>query len=313
MSSPFLDLRGNSIPKDNVLGSGNSALVMLQNSVAVKTPLRCIWSSDSDVAGNIQSLRREQDVYHRLQGLEDERSGGVVRCIGVSSEATQLAYMANGDLRTYLTKFRPSNKLQLTWFHEMARTLGYIHDRRVLVADIASRNFLLDSHLSLKFCDFSEASLLPLESDMETVDDNGFTIQIDVGLLGAVMYEVITGNKCEIDLFKHNSPTDGRAYWPKRSFLPSTHDIWLGWIIEGCWNGQFRSARSLLQALNTVEVPFSSPAARTNATQFLDSIKKSIRGRPIATIIGAFGLTMFTLVVGRRIFLMSQGFRQFFT
>ncbi|KAJ5202968.1 hypothetical protein N7449_005047 [Penicillium cf. viridicatum] len=42
----------------------------------------------------------------------------------------------------------------------------------------------------LKFCDFSEASLLPLESNMETVDDNGFTIQIDVGLLGAVMYEI---------------------------------------------------------------------------------------------------------------------------
>lgn len=31
MSSPFLELHGNSIPEDNVSGCGNSVLVMLQN------------------------------------------------------------------------------------------------------------------------------------------------------------------------------------------------------------------------------------------------------------------------------------------
>ncbi|RLL95909.1 hypothetical protein CFD26_103065 [Aspergillus turcosus] len=190
MSSPFLDIQGNPIPQEQVLGSGGSAVVLLQNDVAVKTPLRYLWSSDSDVQVNIESLRREQAVYRRLQNPGDERSEGIVRCIGFSNEATQLAYMVNGDLRTYLAKCRPSHQLQLTWFNEMARTLSYIHDRRVLVADIASRNFLLDSDLSLKICDFSEASLLPLDSDMEAVDDNGYTTQIDIGLLGAVMYEV---------------------------------------------------------------------------------------------------------------------------
>ncbi|KNG90084.1 hypothetical protein ANOM_002094 [Aspergillus nomiae NRRL 13137] len=160
--------------------------------------------------------------------------------------------MANGDLRTYLATCRPSRELQLKWFQEMARTLSYIHDRRVLVADIASRNFLLDSDLCLKICDFSEASLLPLDFNMDAVDDNGYTTRIDIGLLGAVMYEVATGNKCEIDLYKDNSPTDGRAYFPERKFLPSTQDIWLGWIFEGCWNGEFPNAHSLLQALNSV-------------------------------------------------------------
>lgn len=132
----------------------------------------------------------------------------------------------------------------------MARTLAYIHDKRVLIADIASRNFLVDSDLSLKICDFSEASLLPLDTDMETADDNGFTTRIDIGLLGAVIYEVVTGNKCDVDLFKENAPSDGRAYWPKREFLPCTRDIWLGWIVEGCWNGEFCDARSLLRELD---------------------------------------------------------------
>ncbi|KAF7128791.1 hypothetical protein CNMCM5793_003700 [Aspergillus hiratsukae] len=292
MSSPFLDIQGKPIPQEQVLGSGGSAVVLLQNDVAVKTPLRYLWSSDSDVQVNIESLRREQDVYRRLQNSGDERSEGVVRCIGFSNEATQLAYMVNGDLRTYLAKCRPSQQLQLTWFNEMARTLSYIHDRRVLVADIASRNFLLDSDLSLKICDFSEASLLPLDSDMEAVDDNGYTAQIDIGLLGAVMYEVVTGNKCEIDLFKDNSPTDGRAHWPERKFLPSTQGIWLGWIIDGCWNGEFSNAHSLLQALISINPRFSSPIAGWPTTHSLASIKDSIRDRPITTIIGALGLAV---------------------
>lgn len=310
MSSFFLDTRGDPIPLELVLGSGSSAVVLLQNGVAVKTPLRYLWSSDSDVEVNMQSVRREQDVYRRLQNLEDDRSKGVVRCIGFSTEATQLAYMSNGDLRAYLAKCRPSRQLQLAWFYEMARTLGYIHDRRVLVTDIASRNFLLDSNLSLKICDFSQASLLPLDSDMETVDDNGFTTQIDIGLLGTVMYEVVTGNKCEIDLFKDNSPTDGRAYWPERKFLPSTQGIWLGWIIEGCWDGEFRSSHSLLRALNSVDLRHSSPIAQSRTPHFLVSIKDSMRDRPITTILGALGLTMFSLMVGRRTFLMSRGFCQ---
>lgn len=307
MSSPFLTTRGDPISQEQILGSGSSAVVLLQNGVAIKTPLRYIWSSDSDVEMNIQSVRREQDIYRRLQNLEDERSKGVVHCIECSTEATQLAYMANGDLRTYLAKYRPSYQLQLAWFHEMARTLCYIHDRRVLVADITSRNFLLDSDLSLKICDFSEASLLPLDSNTETMDDNGFTTQVDIGLLGAVMYEVVTGNKCEIDLFKDNSPTDGRAYWPERKFLPSTQGIWLGWIIECCWDGEFHNAHSLLRALNSVDLRFSSPTLQSRTTHFLVSIKDSIKDWPIGTITGTLGLTMFTLVIGRRIFLMSQG------
>lgn len=305
MSSPFITIHGDAISQEQVLGSGSSAVVLLQNDMAIKIPLRYLWSEDSDVKVNIQCVRREQDIYRRLQSSEDERSKGVIHCIGYLSEATQLAYMANGDLRTYLAKCRPSHQLQLKWFHEMARTLSYIHDKRVLVTDISSRNFLLDSDLSLKTCDFSEASLLPLDSNMETVDDNGFTTQIDIGLLGAVMYEVVTGNKCEIDLFKENSPTDGRAYRPERKSLPSTRGIWLGWVIEHCWDGKFRSAHSLLQALNSVELRCSTTQSCT--THFLVPIKDSIRHRPIMTIISALGLTMSIFMLGRKIFFMSRG------
>ena len=49
----------------------------------------------------------------------------------------------------------------------------------MLVADIPSRNFLLDSVLSIKFSDFSKASLLPLHSDIDAVDGNEYITEID--------------------------------------------------------------------------------------------------------------------------------------
>ncbi|KAJ5087722.1 hypothetical protein N7456_011338 [Penicillium angulare] len=229
MTTPFLDLQGNPISQAHVLGSGGSPLVLLQGDVAVKIPLKCLWGDTYEVQAHTQKLKHEQNAYRRLQDLPyDNRSKGVVCCIRMLNESTQLAYMPNGDLESYLTKPRPSLQLQLSWCCTITRTLTFIHDRCILVADIASRNFLLDSDLSIKFCDFSESSILPLGSDMKTVDDRGFNTQIDIGLLGTVIYEIVTGEKLRVDLFEDIHLTDCRPCWPKRELLPETTDIWLG-------------------------------------------------------------------------------------
>lgn len=146
------------------------------------------------------------------------------------------------------------------------RALAHIRDRRVLVTDIATRNFLLDTDLSVVFCDFNNASLLPAQTDMETADDDGYTVAVDIGLLGGVMYEIVTGSKCEIDLYNDNEPTDGRAHWPKRADLPSTENLWLG----SCTGG-FRDAHSLWHALEEVDQQHTLTKA-----QSLDSVARSI-------------------------------------
>lgn len=194
MSSQFVDLDGKPIPGEQILGYGRSGLVVLRDGTAVKIPIRYNSSSDDDVQLNIEVIQREQDVYQHLGQCDS-----VVPYIGFSKTATQLVFMKKGDLRTYLTRNRPPRSLQLSWFREMASTLARIHDRHVIVADIASRNFLLDSDLSIKFCDFTESSIMPLHVNMETADDNGYSIQTDIGQLGAVMYEVVTGTSHEIE------------------------------------------------------------------------------------------------------------------
>ncbi|KMU72895.1 hypothetical protein CISG_09856 [Coccidioides immitis RMSCC 3703] len=156
-------------------------------------PLRYKSTTDDDVNINIEVIQREQDVYRRLRYCD-----GVVPCISASKTTLQLAFMENGDL----PRNRPPKSLQLLWLREISRTLARIYDRCVIVADIASRNFLLASDLSICFCDFTESSIMPLGTDMETVDDNGYSVQTDIGLLGAVIYEIVTGERCQFDLFK---------------------------------------------------------------------------------------------------------------
>lgn len=113
MSSPFIDSQGNTIPPDHILGSGNTAVVLFQNGLAVKTPLRYRWSSDSNAEVNLQSIRQEQDVYRRLQNSEDSHSRGVVHCVKFTFETTKLVYLPNRDLHTYLLKYNTPCQLQL--------------------------------------------------------------------------------------------------------------------------------------------------------------------------------------------------------
>ncbi|KAJ5735900.1 uncharacterized protein N7483_001025 [Penicillium malachiteum] len=194
-------------------------------------PLRYLWITDVDLQCYLRVVQLEQEVYRRLQSSHTERCRSIVECVEFLPKATKLRWMKNGNLRAFLANNRPSQSC--------------IHGKKILVADIASRNILIDSDLSIKFCDFTEASLLPLDTDMETIDGGGYNTLLDIALLGAVFYEIVTGEKCEIDLFVDSD----RAQWPARQNLPLTEDIWLGSVIQDCWTGIYPTANSLLQAL----------------------------------------------------------------
>lgn len=279
----FLDLQGESIPESQVVGYGGTGVVVLRDGVAIKIPFRKNRTSEARLRGNLKVIRLEQNVYRRLNPSQDNQCPGVVPCLGFTEESIQLAYMKNGELRSYLESHTPSRTLQLSWFRQMAHTLANIHERRVLVTDIATRNFLLDADMSLKLCDFSEASVLPLQTNMETADDEGYTVAVDIGLLGVVMYEIVTGSRCEIDLYKDNDPSDGRAYWPDRRHLPSTENLWLGPVIEDCWTAAFRDARSLSQAFDALDER-PSLAKEQSSCLFLRAAWGCVRERHIASM-----------------------------
>lgn len=240
--------------QDHVLGMGRTGVVVQRDGTALKLPLKysTVGSNEPPIEDfkasadiSYESLQREKDVYKRLGQYH-----GIVSCLVLSGVGIQMEFMANGNLLHYLAQHRPSQDMQRIWFQEMARTLVHIHDHRVIVADISTRNFLLDSEFFVKFSDFTESSILPLSTDMQTAEDGGFSIYTDIGQFGAVLYEIITGQLCEFDLFKNVPPGPATAVWPRRQDLPSTESVWLGSIIEKCWTkGAYQNARELLTAL----------------------------------------------------------------
>ncbi|KAE8152743.1 serine/threonine protein kinase [Aspergillus avenaceus] len=227
-----------SISQEQILGIGRTGLVVRQGELAIELSLKWSTSSDEEVKANIESLQHEQSIYTCLGKCD-----GVVPFLSFSETATTLRVMENGDLRSYLRQNRPPKHLQLSWLRAMARTLAYIHERRVIVADIASRNFLLDSGLSIKFCDFTESIAPPLDTCMEKADFGGCSIRTDIGQLGS------------FDIFKDIPPKLSRGRWPRREDLPSTQGVWLGLIIDECWTeSAINTALDLCQELENAEI-----------------------------------------------------------
>ncbi|ODH19735.1 hypothetical protein ACO22_06124 [Paracoccidioides brasiliensis] len=86
--------------------------------------------------------------------------------------------MKNGDLAAHLKAQHPTRSLQLSWFRQMVSTLARIHDSHVFVEDTARKNFLLSDDLSVKLCDFTEATILPLDADMKAAGYNRSMLRI---------------------------------------------------------------------------------------------------------------------------------------
>ncbi|KAE8349882.1 hypothetical protein BDV28DRAFT_160117 [Aspergillus coremiiformis] len=237
-TSLLITLDGEPLHDSETLGYGRTGVVISRDHSAVKLPLRHPWSSDSDVQSNMEVIEHEPSVYRRFfKSFPKDQVDGIVPCLGVRPNATQLTYMENGDLRAYLEKNQPSRAVQIQWFRQMARALEQIMINVFLSPILlrSTRNVLLDSDLSINIFDLSEESLLPLTN---------YT-------------------KFDFDLCNNGIPKDGRALWPLRNSLHRSDGLWLGPIIENSWaEGGFQNAHHVLEQdnrlwLNT-RLPISS-------------------------------------------------------
>ncbi len=111
---------------------------------------------------SVECIEHEKEIYRRLQHCE-----GVIPYLDLSGLAIQLPLMNDGTLSRYLQSNNPPMRTQrLAWVKQMVHTLCRIHDRRVLVIDLASRNMLIHPNGSILFCDFGTSILLPIETDI---------------------------------------------------------------------------------------------------------------------------------------------------
>lgn len=80
---------------------------------------------------------------------------------------------------------------------------------------------------------------------------------------GSTSYELVIGQECKFVLFPRHSKPVGL-----RKVLPSIADVWLG-SIEKCLTsaGCFKSASSVLQALNEINFQEAPETLPTNGVQ----------------------------------------------
>ena len=265
--SVFLHLDGTKVV-ERVIGIGGTGIIIEQGQYALKIPrISRVIEIDGVSVATRRLTPKEGDYDERpdlISSIEDEKAiykrlgdhPGIVRCYNLSSadHSIRMDLMKNGDLRHYLAETRPLKKTQLYWLSKMAQTMAYIHEHRIIIADIRLDNLLLDDDLSVKFTDFGESTLMSLDWDLDGPDDLGYSLMTDIGQFGAVMFEIVSGQKCIFDLMQDWKEPGDCFTWPRRDSLPSTSNIWLGHIVEECWTQGIKSAKDLAAKLDNEQV-----------------------------------------------------------
>lgn len=79
--------------------------------------------------------------------------------------------------------------LKVEWMLSLISTFSYIHSCKVFVDDIALRNVLIIDD-QLKLADFGQSVLLPLDSDIASVNENDLNVRIEILHLGWILYSI---------------------------------------------------------------------------------------------------------------------------
>ncbi|MCJ1339138.1 hypothetical protein MMC09_004427 [Bachmanniomyces sp. S44760] len=250
--------------KDAIAGIGRTGLVVLHHGNVIKIPQahrdpyassEQIEDEDFLIEMNCESLENEKEAYRRLETHE-----GLVSIVDISERGIEMAYMENGCLSHYLREHEPPRHLAVRWILKIAETICYVHSKCVIVGDIASRNVLLDREKSAHLCDFSDAGIMPLGSNMSQVQHYGLSAKTDVFQFGSLMYEILTRKTFHYDLLANKyveaerlqhegEDWDPSAIWPQLEELPSTEQFDAGRIVFKCWTGIFRDMAEVCEAI----------------------------------------------------------------
>lgn len=232
--SHLLDDEGRPIRRHTILGSGDFAVVIQKDELAIKMAI--VHSSDDErrVESNRALIRCEQQVYQILQPDPDHPVEGVVPCMRLSGDTIELKYMSQGTLGQWLEhRAPPTILMQRRWLHQLAVGLQNIHARKIIHCDIILRNILLDGTLNAMITDFGAATVAPRDSDMTLFADSCCrSMWTDLFQLGVVFYSILTGINPRIRIYHGND----FAVLPPRPSLPLVSHLWAGQIIEDCWN-----------------------------------------------------------------------------
>ncbi|PLB49605.1 hypothetical protein P170DRAFT_510134 [Aspergillus steynii IBT 23096] len=257
-------------PKPELIGLGRVGCVMRHGEIAVKTANK--WPVPDNASEyttilheqtnrtNEEALIHEGRIYEHLQSVE-----GVLKPHHISDTEIRMPYIGHRSLDRYMSANKAiiGDEQRLAWFQNAADIISRVHGQRVIVADIATRNFLVNKDLSLQLCDFSESVIIPEDRALdEFVSEDFLSVKFDIARFGSMMYEIVSGSRYEFyvnpDIDMDLDDDESKIYkeWPTSKRFPDTSNVFLGDIIRKCWlRDGFRSMKDVEASLDWRHYP----------------------------------------------------------
>ena len=146
--SVLLHLDGTRVT-EKVIGQGATGIIIARGHYAFKLPRISRYTMIDGISVEVGSLTPKEGDYDERPPLIEsimvekaiyKRLGedyGIVRCHNLESTDISIQMdLMNGDLRHYLVGNRPARKTKLFWLTKLAHTMAYVHEHRVIIADI---------------------------------------------------------------------------------------------------------------------------------------------------------------------------------
>jgi len=247
----FIKPDGSDIQYADMIGRGMECVVCrYAEDKVLKIPRRMAiqakdgtWSQPEKRYVSADSMELEQKAYERLYGVP-----GIAEYYGIESGGIAIKYYAKGCLELCLPRADESTRHK--WMIEATEIIHNCHEARVLLFDIAMRNFVVSDDMTLRAIDFEQADVLAYGTNMAEAQSDGLTVKIDLLHLGCVLYSLASATKFQADCASEEE-------WP--SVFPSTENIAAGQVIRGCWDRRYSSAKEVLEDLRASLVAAPQP------------------------------------------------------
>ncbi|KAG5801286.1 hypothetical protein H9Q74_012228 [Fusarium xylarioides] len=239
--------------KGDFIGGGTTGLVeRLESGDVVKTA----WTGRPTELDCKREIAIEAQIYDRLGA---HRRLVPLKHWDPASSTLTLEYMPHGSLKEYVTKniqhISPTQRRQ--WAAEAAEAIELLHTRGVLQADVGPHNFLLDTELSLRICDFGGSSLdgsramvipgvryrLPSPAGRPVQPTS---VKEDLFGLGSTIYFIVTGHEPYAELGEDEDEVQKRY---RDGVFPDLAGVPFGETIALCWRQEAESAGIVLELL----------------------------------------------------------------
>lgn len=238
----ILDLQG--------IGHGISGMVLrIDDARVIKVAFGSIRSR--------QDMETERKAYNILEQAMD-RSPYIIRCFELDNPQGLILERCLETVRHRLRSIPrdtmlPHATLQ-KWSKQAAEGLAFLHDHKIIHADVGCHNMLLDSTDVLKLCDFAGSSVqgspastsYEVWSQLPSQGEDEPTKASDLFALGCAIYEMSTR---ELP-YREKTPAEVRRLYQRQQF-PSVENIAsLSNVIINCWTQKYTSASEIIYEID---------------------------------------------------------------